>query len=88
MHAQRRQLLALVMEMQIDSDEKGMHYSKKGQKSRTLFLKLPLSRRICPQCRMALRGQIAFVVVGEVDIAGILELECPMCGHKGVFIPH
>ena len=52
------------------------------------FRKLPFSQRICPQCRIDRNMQVELEIIGERPVAaGVLDLECPECGHRVTFIP-
>lgn len=86
-YARIKLVVATGKEAQRGPEEEGMHYSQKGQQSRDIFFQLPLSRRTCPECKIARGEDNPWKVVGEVTFLGALKLECPICSHIGVFIP-
>ena len=75
------------MGMQPGQEKEGVRYSEKGLRSKEMFAQLPQSRKICPECKITRGVQAELKVVRETSIPGVLELECPICGHKTGFMP-
>ena len=73
--------------VQPGQEKEGVRYSEKGLRSKEMFAQLPQSRKICPECKITRGVQAELKVVRETSIPGVLELECPICGHKTGFMP-
>lgn len=74
--------------VQSGQEKEGVRYSEKGLRSKEMFAQLPQSRKICPECKITRGVQAELKVIRETSIPGVLELECPICGHKTGFVPH